>query len=145
LGSLESLWLQRNQIQDLPVNLDRMRSLETLVLSQNRIRDIPDLLEGMERLRFVNFRDNPLRLEVTLLTPNTRSAAPKEDQEVEQEVDPDNQEVDPEEQEVEPFGREFMLAYIREARQRKRGGSTSGPAVNQDPDRDQELDPGRNF
>lgn len=49
--------------------------------------------------RFVNFRDNPLTLDVTL--PSRKAAAEDE-----------------EEDDREMFGKEFMLMYIQEARKR---------------------------
>ncbi|XP_006790338.1 leucine-rich repeat-containing protein 39 [Neolamprologus brichardi] len=100
MEALHTLWLQRNELEKLPENIARMRSLDTLVLSSNRLRDIPPLMEGMSNLRFVNFRDNPLTLDVTL---PSRKAVPE----------------DEEEEDVrEMFGKEFMLMYIQEARKR---------------------------
>lgn len=54
------------------------------------------------RSRFVNFRNNPLTLNVTLASTKTRTL--------------DGQEEDEDDREM--FGREFMLTYIQEARKR---------------------------
>ncbi|XP_028857566.1 leucine-rich repeat-containing protein 39 isoform X3 [Denticeps clupeoides] len=98
MDKLHTLWLQRNELEYLPDNISRMRSLDTLVLSSNRLRDIPGLMEGMSNLRFVNFRDNPLTLEVSL--PDANAALGEED---------DDREM---------FGRDFMHHYINESRKR---------------------------
>ncbi|XP_077441146.1 leucine-rich repeat-containing protein 39 [Vanacampus margaritifer] len=92
MDKLRALWLQRNRLEKVPDNVGRMSRLDTLVLSGNRLRDIPPVMEDMDNLRFVNFRDNPLPL-----TPETDAA-------------------DEDDDEREMFGREFMLTYIREAR-----------------------------
>ncbi|XP_040897235.1 leucine-rich repeat-containing protein 39 isoform X1 [Toxotes jaculatrix] len=96
---LHTLWLQRNELEKLPENISRMASLDTLVLSRNRLRDIPSLMEDMSNLRFVNFRDNPLTLDVTLPCRKTKAE-------------------DDDEDDREMFGREFMQMYIQEARKR---------------------------
>ncbi|KAM4549029.1 leucine-rich repeat-containing protein 39 isoform 1-T1 [Odontesthes bonariensis] len=101
MEKLHTLWLQRNELEKLPDNISRMASLDTLVLSSNRLRDIPPLMEDMSNLRFVNFRDNPLTLDVTLPPKKT--------------VTEDGEE---EEDDREMFGREFMQIYIHEARKR---------------------------
>ncbi|XP_041861978.1 leucine-rich repeat-containing protein 39 isoform X1 [Melanotaenia boesemani] len=100
MDKLHTLWLQRNKLEKLPENISMMKNLDTLVLSKNKLRDIPPLMEGMSNLRFVNFRDNPLTLDVTLLPRKT----PADDGE-----DEDDREM---------FGREFMQMYIQEARKR---------------------------
>ncbi|XP_014822548.1 PREDICTED: leucine-rich repeat-containing protein 39 isoform X2 [Poecilia mexicana] len=92
---LQTLWLQRNELQILPENISRMSRLDTLVLSSNRLRDIPSLMEDMTNLRFVNFRDNPLIVDVSL---PLRTEDGEDDREM--------------------FGRDFMLTYIQEARKR---------------------------
>ncbi|XP_056894371.1 leucine-rich repeat-containing protein 39 isoform X1 [Takifugu flavidus] len=97
MEKLHTLWLQRNQLETLPENISRMASLDTLVLSSNKLTDIPQLMEDMSNLRFVNFRDNPLTLNVTLVSEKTETQ---------------------EEDDREMFGREFMLTYIQEARKR---------------------------
>ncbi|XP_026200776.1 leucine-rich repeat-containing protein 39 [Anabas testudineus] len=102
MTKLHTLWLQRNQLEKLPENISRMASLDTLVLSSNRLRDIPSLMEDMSNLRFVNFRDNPLTLDVTLPLRKTKTEDDGEDDEDDREM----------------FGREFMQIYIREARKR---------------------------
>lgn len=53
MEKLHTLWLQRNQLETLPVNISRMSMLDTLVLSSNRLRDIPPLMEDMSNLRSV--------------------------------------------------------------------------------------------
>ncbi|KAM8888218.1 leucine-rich repeat-containing protein 39 isoform 2-T2 [Synchiropus picturatus] len=102
MEKLHTLWLQRNQLEKLPDNISRMASLDTLVLSSNRLRDIPPLMEGMCNLRFVNFRDNPLTLEVTLPVGKTKAEDAEEEEADDREM----------------FGREFMQMYIQEARKR---------------------------
>ncbi|CAJ0965137.1 unnamed protein product [Ranitomeya imitator] len=92
MQSLHTLWLQRNEISQLPDSITRLQNLSTLVLSNNRMRDIPACLQSLQNLRFVNFRDNPLELNVSL--------PPSED----------------EEEEREQFGLQFMHAYIQESR-----------------------------
>uniref|UniRef100_A0A3B3H3I6 Leucine-rich repeat-containing protein 39 n=1 Tax=Oryzias latipes TaxID=8090 RepID=A0A3B3H3I6_ORYLA len=99
MENLHTLWLQRNDLEKLPDNISRMASLDTLVLSSNRLRDIPPLMEDMSNLRFVNFRDNPLTLDLTL-PPRKRT------------------EDDEGEDDREMFGREFMQMYIQESRKR---------------------------
>ncbi|XP_061152449.1 leucine-rich repeat-containing protein 39 isoform X1 [Syngnathus typhle] len=94
MQKLRALWLQRNMLETVPESVGRMSRLDTLVLSGNRLSDIPPVMEEMDNLRFVNFRDNPLTLEMA-------DAADEE-----------------EEEEREMFGREFMLTYIQEARKR---------------------------
>nr|XP_057928695.1 leucine-rich repeat-containing protein 39 [Doryrhamphus excisus] len=95
MENLHTLWLQRNQLEKLPENISRMPSLDTLVLSSNRLSDIPPMMEDMSNLRFVNFRDNPLTLEV-----NMSATMVSED---------DDREM---------FGRDFMVMYIQETRKR---------------------------
>ncbi|KAF1385193.1 hypothetical protein PFLUV_G00105190 [Perca fluviatilis] len=107
MEELHSLWLQRNQLEKLPGNIVRMQRLDTLVLSSNCLRDIPPLMEDMSNLRFVNFRDNPLTLDVML--PCRKTKNPDEEEEEEE---------DEEEEDREMFGREFMQMYIQEARKR---------------------------
>lgn len=53
MEKLHTLWLQRNQLETLPVNISRMSMLDTLVLSSNRLQDIPPLMEDMSNLRSV--------------------------------------------------------------------------------------------
>ncbi|XP_061594107.1 leucine-rich repeat-containing protein 39 [Cololabis saira] len=98
METLHTLWLQRNELEKLPENISRMLSLDTLVLSNNRLRDIPPLMEDMSKLRFVNFRDNPLTLDVALPEETTPAEEDEDDREM--------------------FGREFMHMYIQEARKR---------------------------
>ncbi|NWR73589.1 LRC39 protein, partial [Centropus unirufus] len=93
MENLHTLWLQRNEIKSLPETICNMKNLSTLVLSNNKLKDIPACMKDMTNLRFVNFRDNPLELEVTL--------PPCEDTE--------------EEEQQEMFGIEFMHAYIQES------------------------------
>ncbi|XP_013866925.1 leucine-rich repeat-containing protein 39 [Austrofundulus limnaeus] len=100
MEKLHTLWLQRNQLERLPENISRMKNLDTLVLSSNMLRDIPSLMEDMSNLRFVNFRDNPLTLDVSLPPRKTLTE--------------DNED----EEDREMFGREFMQTYIKEARKR---------------------------
>ncbi|XP_047443347.1 leucine-rich repeat-containing protein 39 [Mugil cephalus] len=101
MEKLHTLWLQRNELERLPDNISRMSSLDTLVLSKNKLRDIPSLMEDMSNLRFVNFRDNPLTLDVVL------PAKTKDDED--EDEDEDDREM---------FGREFMQLYIQESRKR---------------------------
>ncbi|XP_008062901.1 leucine-rich repeat-containing protein 39 isoform X2 [Carlito syrichta] len=96
MQSLHTLWLQRNEIACLPETICNMRNLGTLVLSNNRLQEIPACMAGMASLRFVNFRDNPLKLEVTL--PPSQSADDEEDREL--------------------FGLQFMHTYIQESQER---------------------------
>ncbi|XP_055021334.1 leucine-rich repeat-containing protein 39 isoform X2 [Boleophthalmus pectinirostris] len=103
MEKLHTLWLQRNELEKLPDSISLMVSLDTLVLSSNKLRDIPPLMEDMSRLRFVNFRDNPLTLDVTL-----PPRKPKEPEEEEEEEEDDR----------EMYGKEFMQLYIHEARKR---------------------------
>uniref|UniRef100_A0A3B4AHP5 Leucine-rich repeat-containing protein 39 n=1 Tax=Periophthalmus magnuspinnatus TaxID=409849 RepID=A0A3B4AHP5_9GOBI len=103
MEKLHTLWLQRNELEKLPDTISLMASLDTLVLSSNKLRDIPPLMEDMSRLRFVNFRDNPLTLDVTL--PPRKPKEPEEDEEEE-------------EDDREMYGKEFMQLYIHEARKR---------------------------
>ena len=51
MENLHTLWLQRNELKELPENLSLLQSLETLVLSNNRLTDIPAQMEGMTTLR----------------------------------------------------------------------------------------------
>uniref|UniRef100_H3AZL9 Leucine-rich repeat-containing protein 39 n=1 Tax=Latimeria chalumnae TaxID=7897 RepID=H3AZL9_LATCH len=90
--NLHTLWLQRNEITHLPEAIRNLKNLNTLVLSNNKLREIPVYTEHIPNLRFVNFRDNPLELQVTL--------PPSENSEVEDER--------------EEFGLEFMKAYIQQ-------------------------------
>lgn len=55
---------------------------------------------SLPRSRFVNFRDNPLTLDMTL--PSRKAVAEDEEEEDDREM----------------FGKEFMLMYIQEARKR---------------------------
>ncbi|KAM9544008.1 leucine-rich repeat-containing protein 39 isoform 1-T2 [Guaruba guarouba] len=108
MEKLHTLWLQRNEITSLPETIGNMRNLSTLVLSNNKLQTIPACMKDMTSLRFVNFRDNPLELEVTL--------PPCENEE--------------EEEQQEMFGIEFMHVYIQESL-KKTGNvesSTSGPS-----------------
>ncbi|XP_029355065.1 leucine-rich repeat-containing protein 39 [Echeneis naucrates] len=99
---LHTLWLQRNKINILPESISRMGNLDTLVLSSNSLTDIPPMMEDMAHLRFVNFRDNPLTLDVVLPCRKTKAEEDDED-----------------ENDREMFGREFMQTYIQEAKRRK--------------------------
>ncbi|NXE15482.1 LRC39 protein, partial [Lophotis ruficrista] len=98
MENLHTLWLQRNEINFLPETISNMKNLSTLVLSNNKLKDIPACMKDMTNLRFVNFRGNPLELEVTL--------PPCENTE--------------EEEQQEMFGIEFMHMYIQESL-KKRG------------------------
>lgn len=51
MENLHTLWLQRNEVENLPESLCLMQKLETLVLCSNRLTDIPSLMEGMTNLR----------------------------------------------------------------------------------------------
>ncbi|NXN38243.1 LRC39 protein, partial [Rhinoptilus africanus] len=93
MENLHTLWLQRNEINSLPETIGNMKNLSTLVLSNNKLKDIPACMKDMMNLRFVNFRDNPLELEVTL--PPCENAEEEEQQEM--------------------FGIEFMHMYIQES------------------------------
>lgn len=93
IENLHTLWLQRNEIAQLPEAIHKLKNLSTLVLSSNKLQDIPASMKDMINLRFVNFRDNPLKLRVTL--------PPCENAE--------------EEEEREPYGIQFMHAYIQES------------------------------
>lgn len=61
---------------------------------------LASLISSLPRSRFVNFRDNPLTLDVTL--PSRKAVAEEEEEEDDREM----------------FGKEFMLMYIQEARKR---------------------------
>ncbi|KAM6128734.1 LOW QUALITY PROTEIN: leucine-rich repeat-containing protein 39 [Phoenicopterus ruber ruber] len=108
MENLHTLWLQRNEINSLPETIGNMKNLSTLVLSNNKLKDIPACMKDMTNLRFVNFRDNPLELEVTL--------PPCENTE--------------EEEQQEMFGIEFMHLYIQESLKKtgNLGSCTSGPS-----------------
>ncbi|KAM6415285.1 leucine-rich repeat-containing protein 39 isoform 1-T1 [Rhynochetos jubatus] len=107
MENLHTLWLQRNEISFLPETIGNMKNLSTLVLSNNKLKDIPVCMKDMTNLRFVNFRDNPLELEVTL--------PPCEEME--------------EEEQREMFGVEFMHEYIQESLKRAGNlGSCAGPS-----------------
>ncbi|XP_053104854.1 leucine-rich repeat-containing protein 39 isoform X2 [Hemicordylus capensis] len=95
--SLHTLWLQRNEITHLPEAIRNLHNLSTLVLSNNKLQDIPDCMKDMANLRFVNFRDNPLKLQVTL--PPCKNAEEEEEREL--------------------YGVQFMHAYIQESLSRK--------------------------
>ncbi|XP_062991837.1 leucine-rich repeat-containing protein 39 [Elgaria multicarinata webbii] len=95
--NLHTLWLQRNEIAFLPESICNLKNLSTLVLTNNKLQDIPACMKDMTDLRFVNFRDNPLKLQVTL--------PPCENTE--------------EEEERELYGIQFMHAYIQESLSRK--------------------------
>ncbi|XP_039204444.1 leucine-rich repeat-containing protein 39 [Crotalus tigris] len=90
--NLHTLWLQRNEITYLPESISNLKNMTTLVLTSNKLQDIPACLKDMLNLRFVNFRDNPLKLQVTL--------PPCENPE--------------EEEEQELYGIQFMHLYIQE-------------------------------
>ncbi|XP_034977401.2 leucine-rich repeat-containing protein 39 [Zootoca vivipara] len=110
--NLHTLWLQRNDITHLPESIRNLKNLSTLVLTSNKLQDIPACLKDMTELRFVNFRDNPLKLEVTL--------PPCENPE--------------EEEEQELYGIQFMHAYIQESLSRKENiesGMVAGADVNE--------------
>ncbi|XP_055000997.1 leucine-rich repeat-containing protein 39 [Sorex araneus] len=92
MQNLHTLWLQRNAITCLPETINKMKNLST----NNKLQDIPECMEEMTNLRFVNFRDNPLKLEVTL--------PPSENTE--------------EEEEQELYGVRFMHIYIQESRRK---------------------------
>lgn len=94
MQKLHTLWLQRNEIAGLPETVSNMKNLGTLVLCNNQLLDIPAFMEQMTGLRFVNFRDNPLRLELTL--PASEGTEEEEEREL--------------------FGLQFMHTYIQEAR-----------------------------
>ncbi|XP_026527591.1 leucine-rich repeat-containing protein 39 [Notechis scutatus] len=91
--NLHTLWLQRNEITCLPESISNLKNMTTLVLTSNKLQDIPVCLNDMLNLRFVNFRDNPLKLQVTL--------PPCENPE--------------EEEEQELYGIQFMHLYIQKS------------------------------
>ncbi|XP_048718653.1 leucine-rich repeat-containing protein 39 isoform X2 [Caretta caretta] len=93
MENLHTLWLQRNEITHLPDTISNMKNLSTLVLSNNKLRDIPACMQQMTNLRFVNFRDNPLQLQVTL--PPCKNTEEEEEREL--------------------FGIQFMHMYIQES------------------------------
>ncbi|KAB1274179.1 Leucine-rich repeat-containing protein 39 [Camelus dromedarius] len=89
LIKLTHLDLSVNRFTAVPPAVLRMPALEWLDMGSNRLQQLPDTIE-----RFVNFRDNPLKLEVTL---------------------PPSENTD-EEEERELFGLQFMHTYIQESR-----------------------------
>ncbi|GAB1288052.1 Leucine-rich repeat-containing protein 39 [Apodemus speciosus] len=89
LLKLTHLDLSMNQFTAIPLAVLDMPALEWLDMGSNSLQQLPDTLD-----RFVNFRDNPLRLEVTL--PPSDSTDGEEEQEL--------------------FGLQFMHAYIQESR-----------------------------
>ncbi|XP_007420315.1 leucine-rich repeat-containing protein 39 isoform X1 [Python bivittatus] len=91
--NLHTLWLQRNEITYLPESICNLKNMSTLVLTNNKLQDIPACLKDMLNLRFVNFRDNPLKLQVTL--PPCENAEEEEEQEL--------------------YGIQFMHLYIQES------------------------------
>lgn len=111
MPSLDTLVLSSNRLKDIPPLMEDMTNLRSvkphsmqpplclsrLVLFQFVSPPWPDHLRFLWS-RFVNFRDNPLTLDVTL--PVRKTAA---------EDDEDDREM---------FGREFMVTYIQEARKR---------------------------
>ncbi|XP_030063459.1 leucine-rich repeat-containing protein 39 [Microcaecilia unicolor] len=97
MENLHTFWLPRNEITHIPHTISNMSNLSTFVLSSNKLRDIPVCLLDMPYLRFVNFRDNPLELQVSL--------PPCESPE--------------EEEERELFGIEFMHAYIQQSMEQR--------------------------
>ncbi|XP_066548370.1 leucine-rich repeat-containing protein 39 [Amia ocellicauda] len=113
MENLHTLWLQRNELTFLPEKISKMTNLGTLVLSNNKLQDIPECMGSMENLRFVNFRENPLKLQVTL--PRSPTSGEKG---AEEEEDEDDKEM---------FGREFMQAYIKESK--RRGSNTNYTSV----------------
>ncbi|XP_055498351.1 leucine-rich repeat-containing protein 39 isoform X2 [Leucoraja erinacea] len=92
MEKLHTIWLQRNGITHLPETISKLKNLSTLVLTSNKLQKIPVCMEEMINLRFVNLRDNPLQLKVTL----SECASPEE------------------EEDRELFGIEYMQAYIQE-------------------------------
>lgn len=112
MEKLHTLWLQRNELEKLPDSISCMASLDTLVLSSNKLRDIPPLMEDMSRLRFVNFRDNPLTLDIAL---PPRKLKKSNRGEVDEGGDEEEEE---DEEDREMFGKEFMQLYIHESRKR---------------------------
>ncbi|KAM5202472.1 leucine-rich repeat-containing protein 39 isoform 2-T2 [Hipposideros larvatus] len=88
LLKLSHLDLSMNHFTAIPPAVLNMPALEWLDLGSNRLEQLPDAIE-----RYVNFRDNPLKLEVTL---------------------PPNESLAEEEQEL--FGLQFMHTYIQESR-----------------------------
>nr|XP_015099366.1 leucine-rich repeat-containing protein 39 isoform X2 [Vicugna pacos] len=89
LIKLTHLDLSMNHFTTVPPAVLNMPALEWLDMGSNRLQQLPDTIE-----RFVNFRDNPLKLEVTL---------------------PPSENTD-EEEERELFGLQFMHTYIQESR-----------------------------
>ncbi|ELK30720.1 Leucine-rich repeat-containing protein 39 [Myotis davidii] len=114
MQSLHTLWLQRNEIACLPESISSLKNLGTLVLCNNKLQDIPACMGEMPSLRFVNFRDNPLRLEVTLPAPESTE----------------------EEEEQELFGLQFMHTYIQESRRQADAAAdrATTPPASTDPD-----------
>ncbi|XP_006119886.2 leucine-rich repeat-containing protein 39 isoform X2 [Pelodiscus sinensis] len=91
LSDLKKLYhvdLSMNQFTAIPSALLNMPSLEWLDMGSNKLQQLPDTID-----RFVNFRDNPLELQVNL--------PPCENPE--------------EEEEQELFGIQFMHMYIQES------------------------------
>ncbi|KAJ7408770.1 Lipoamide acyltransferase component of branched-chain alpha-keto acid dehydrogenase complex, mitochondrial [Willisornis vidua] len=88
LKKLSHIDLCMNQFTTIPSALLNMPHLEWLDMGGNKLQELPDAID-----RFVNFRDNPLELEVTLPV--------CEDTE--------------EEEQQEPFGIDFMHMYIQES------------------------------
>ncbi|XP_041277367.1 leucine-rich repeat-containing protein 39 isoform X2 [Onychostruthus taczanowskii] len=88
LKKLSHIDLCMNQFTAIPSALLNMPNLEWLDMGGNKLQELPDTID-----RFVNFRDNPLELEVTL---------------------PPCENTDEEEQQ-EMFGIDFMHMYIQES------------------------------
>ncbi|XP_077189005.1 leucine-rich repeat-containing protein 39 isoform X3 [Paroedura picta] len=108
MENLHTLWLQRNEITNLPEAICSLTNLSTLVLSNNKLQDIPVCMKDMTNLRFVNFRDNPLKLQIIL--------PPCESEE--------------EEEEQELYGIQFMHAYIEELLSRKENTGNNIATIN---------------
>ncbi|POI32307.1 hypothetical protein CIB84_003942 [Bambusicola thoracicus] len=88
LRKLSHIDLCMNQFTTIPSALLSMPNLEWLDMGGNQLQKLPDAID-----RFVNFRDNPLELEITL--PACENTEEEEQQEM--------------------FGIEFMHMYIQES------------------------------
>lgn len=124
MASLDTLVLSSNRLRDIPSLMEDMSNLRwdgsecrqpiknwnifssisntPAVVSASAEPELKDWSVSSFLSRFVNFRDNPLTLDVTLPLRKTKTEDDGEDDEDDREM----------------FGREFMQIYIREARKR---------------------------
>ncbi|MCP4439052.1 MAG: hypothetical protein GY810_08935 [Aureispira sp.] len=58
--NLRKLYLQHDNIEEIPDNIGELTSIELLNLEHNKIEDIPKTIGKLKNLKRLNLMDNPI-------------------------------------------------------------------------------------